>query len=128
MTFTRARPGGWAFGEVLTSDQMNQLDIDHVGSLDGSSASGGGTYSPLGRLTWRHAWTFDGDNLPVPGTEDMVRIEGSTTFNSASDAGSGIVALAPSNLGPGTGGGNLLTAGNSISGAGGVGATITGGD
>lgn len=28
--FTRAKPPGWAFGEILTSAQMNALDIDHA--------------------------------------------------------------------------------------------------
>ena len=86
MTFARVKLGGWSFGEVLSSDQMNTLDIDHVAALDGSSATGGGTYSPLARLTWRNAWTFDGDNLPVAGTEIMVNVIGSTSFSSGSDA------------------------------------------
>ncbi len=84
MTFARVNPGGWAFGEVLTSGQMNPLDIDHVAALDGSVATGGGTYSPAARLNWRNTWTFDGDSLPVSGLEIMVNVIGSTAFNSAS--------------------------------------------
>lgn len=33
--FTRVRPLGWAFGEILTSAQMNTLDTDHANSVDG---------------------------------------------------------------------------------------------
>lgn len=34
MSFTRVKPAGYAFGEKLTSTEMNQLDIDHENSLD----------------------------------------------------------------------------------------------
>lgn len=29
MSFSRVKPSGWAFGEILTSAQMNLLDTDH---------------------------------------------------------------------------------------------------
>jgi hypothetical protein len=37
MSFTRVKPAGWAFGELLTSAQMNQLDADH--SVSASSTN-----------------------------------------------------------------------------------------
>lgn len=42
MTITRVKPLGWAFGELLTAAQMNQLDIDHANAMDGAA---GGTYT-----------------------------------------------------------------------------------
>lgn len=43
MTFPRVKPGSWAFGEILTSAQMNTLDVDHSNALDGAA---GGAYAP----------------------------------------------------------------------------------
>jgi hypothetical protein len=43
MSFSRVKLGGWAFGEVLTSAQMNALDVDHTNAVDGA---GGGDSSP----------------------------------------------------------------------------------
>lgn len=37
MSFTRVKPSGWAFGEILTSAQMNSLDIDHANAFDAST-------------------------------------------------------------------------------------------
>jgi len=41
MAFSRVKVSGWAYGEILTSSQMNTLDIDHANALD---AVNGGTY------------------------------------------------------------------------------------
>lgn len=38
MSFTRVNPPGFAVGDVLTSAQMNSLDIDHANALDKTSA------------------------------------------------------------------------------------------
>jgi hypothetical protein len=48
MAFTRANPLGWALYEVLTSAQMNALDIDHANAIDGAA---GGSYTPSGLIT-----------------------------------------------------------------------------
>lgn len=48
MSFSRAKPAGWAFGEILTSAQQNQLDIDHANAIDGVD---GGTYNLAAPLT-----------------------------------------------------------------------------
>ncbi len=37
MSFTRVKPAGWAFGELLTSSQMNLLDIDHAASASSAN-------------------------------------------------------------------------------------------
>lgn len=42
MSFTRVKVAGWAFGERLTSAQMNALDIDHADAVDGVD---GGNYT-----------------------------------------------------------------------------------
>lgn len=53
--FTRAKPAGWSLNEILTSAQMNALDIDHAASVNGD---GGGSYA--GDLTWTGTHEFDG--------------------------------------------------------------------
>ncbi len=47
MAFSRAKTSGWAFGEILTSAQMNSLDIDHTNAVDGAA---GGNYALSGPL------------------------------------------------------------------------------
>ena len=42
MTFSRVNPIGWADGERLTSDQMDQLDTNMTKAVDGAA---GGTYA-----------------------------------------------------------------------------------
>lgn len=37
--FTRVKPAGWALNEILTSAQMNALDIDHVSAVNGDGGS-----------------------------------------------------------------------------------------
>lgn len=41
MSFSPIKPGGWAFGELLTSAHMNALDADHANAIDGLN---GGSY------------------------------------------------------------------------------------
>lgn len=43
MAFTLTKPSGWAFGELLTSTQMEDIDAKTADAIDGV---GGGTYSP----------------------------------------------------------------------------------
>jgi len=47
MTFSRVNSGGWALYEVLSSAQMNALDINMTRALDGYA---GGDYSPSSAL------------------------------------------------------------------------------
>ncbi len=48
MAFSRIKPAGWAFGEILTSAHLNSLDTDHAKAIDGT---GGGTYALATSLT-----------------------------------------------------------------------------
>jgi hypothetical protein len=43
VSFTRVKPSGWAFGEKLTSAQLNTLDTDHANSVDVTTLSLGST-------------------------------------------------------------------------------------
>ena len=56
MTFSRANPLGWALYEVLTSAQMNALDINASRAIDGFA---GGSYSPSDKLTWNEQLVVD---------------------------------------------------------------------
>jgi hypothetical protein len=47
MTLTAVKPGGWDVEEVLTSDQMNALQVELLKAIDGVN---GGTYSPVSDL------------------------------------------------------------------------------
>lgn len=47
MTFSRANPAGWALFELLTSSQMNEIDVNMSYALDGRD---GGTFTPLAQL------------------------------------------------------------------------------
>jgi hypothetical protein len=48
MTFTRANALGWALYEVLTSAQMNIVDLNQSRAIDGNA---GGTYNPSAIIT-----------------------------------------------------------------------------
>lgn len=70
MTFSLVKPGGWAFGELLTSAQMNALDTDHANAVDGNQ---GGSYSLAAPLS------IGGDEVTI---SDLVapNVSGVTTF------------------------------------------------
>jgi hypothetical protein len=59
MTFSRVKALGWAMFEVLTSAQMNALDIDHANAVDGAA---GGSYAPGAQIV------VGGAGLRVTGT------------------------------------------------------------
>jgi|SRR5208337_3400500 len=46
--FSRINPFGWAVNDILTSAQMNALDIDHANAIDGID---GGTYVETAAVT-----------------------------------------------------------------------------
>jgi hypothetical protein len=56
MTFARANILGWAFGETLTSAQMNSVDINTARAVDGFA---GGAYSPSAELIWNGPIVID---------------------------------------------------------------------
>lgn len=50
MSFSRTNSLGWALYEILSSSQMNSLDIDHANAVDGAA---GGQYTPSAQLDFR---------------------------------------------------------------------------
>lgn len=79
MTFERVKPLDWVVGELLTSEQQNQLDVDHAKAIDGV---GGGAYTPTADLS-----------VQSPTTKKVV-LNG-CTFLSTADGG-GVVQCASS--------------------------------
>jgi hypothetical protein len=58
VAYTKVKPSGWAFGEKLTSAQMNLLDTDHSTAIDPTTLSLSGTSGTITRICpW--APTFD---------------------------------------------------------------------
>lgn len=47
MSFSRVKVAGWAFGEILTSSQMNTLDVDHANAIDGLNGGSNTLVAPL---------------------------------------------------------------------------------
>lgn len=60
MTLTAAKVGGWAIGEILTSDQMDFLQAELLKALDGV---GGGSYTLGANLTLAGAGELRLDNV-----------------------------------------------------------------
>jgi hypothetical protein len=66
MTFNPWKAGGWGFGEVLTSAQMNQGNTDFVFAVDGRN---GGTYTPTAAIVVNGTGLqVGGSGLAVTGT------------------------------------------------------------
>lgn len=74
MSFSLVNPTGWTVGDLLTEDQINQLDADHAHAVDGS----GGAYVLTSPLSF-HGDSFSVDELQVDATFAVV---GVATFNS----------------------------------------------
>jgi hypothetical protein len=68
MTFSRSNPLGWAFGETLTSAQMNTVDINTARAVDGFA---GGTYNPSALLTWNAKMEIDASAGPGTNVEGI---------------------------------------------------------
>ena len=80
MTLSLIKPSGWAFGEILTSDQMEALDASQARAIDGT---GGGTYAPSAAIVINGAG-LQVNNLTVTGA---LTLNGNTTIgNSSLDA------------------------------------------
>jgi hypothetical protein len=79
MTFAPLRVGGWAFGQILTSADMNQLNEDLPFAIDGRA---GGTYAPTGPIV------INGDGTLLVGTlasvAELIVSEGATVVNGIS--------------------------------------------
>lgn len=76
MAFTRVKSSGWAFGEKLTSAQMNQLDLDHSRSAD---IFAGGVYAPSAALD------IGGSGLKLTGTGHVIPSSGQLTVQNGGD-------------------------------------------
>lgn len=72
MSFSRANPLGWALYEVLTSAQMNALDIDHANAIDGAA---GGTYAPTSKIQFDGDVEWAGTRLPKLVSRDYKRVQ-----------------------------------------------------
>lgn len=71
--FVRVKPAGWALNEILTSAQMNALDIDHAASVNGD---GGGGY--VGALNWTGNHSFQAN---VENRGEMTKTTGARPGN-----------------------------------------------
>jgi hypothetical protein len=71
------RPGGWAFGEILTSAQVEALDASQAKAIDGT---GGGTYTPSVKIII-NGQGLQVNTLTVTGTLSLL---GNTTVGNAS--------------------------------------------
>lgn len=69
MSFSLANPLTWTTGDLLTEDQINQLDAEHAAAVDGS---GGGTYTLTAPLS------ITGDDFTV---SDLTAATITTTGN-----------------------------------------------
>lgn len=72
MSFALINPTGWTVGDLLTEDQINQLDADHVKAIDGT---GGGTYNLTAPLT------LAGDTVTISEALVAPTILGNTEFS-----------------------------------------------
>jgi hypothetical protein len=91
MTLALIKPAGWAFGEILTSAQMEALDASQSRGIDGT---GGGTYAPssaivingaglqVNTLLITGALTLTGDTTVGNTHTDTLTVEATSTFSS----------------------------------------------
>lgn len=73
MSFARANPAGWAFGETLTSTQMNTSDAYWPDAVDAGS---GGTYTPTAQIDFQGTGGGSGSavNFQYPPTLDSTTV------------------------------------------------------
>lgn len=76
MSFSRAKSAGWAFGELLTSTQMNTIDLNQSRALDGNA---GGTYTPSAAVDIGNA------GLKLTGTGHVIPASGQLTVQNNGD-------------------------------------------
>jgi len=118
MTFSRANALGWALYELLTSTQMNTVDINQSRALDGYA---GGTYNSSGLLTYNNQFAIS--TIPVSGDALTVNAGGTDKgIDIGVSAGIGV------DVAVGTGTGVLVTGGTtgiSVTGTTSVGVSVT---
>lgn len=104
MTISLVKPAGWAFGEILTSAQVEQLDANAASAVDGV---GGGTYAPSGIIiiggaglrvtsTFQVTGTFSltGDAVIGNSDTDTLSVVATPTFEALTTFNAGIVVAA----------------------------------
>lgn len=79
MSFSRVNPGGWGLFEVLTSSQMNQIDINQSRAVDGFA---GGTYTPSDPINFGGAGVIINTIGGTPTFTGDVTFEGDVTIDS----------------------------------------------
>lgn len=79
MSFSRVNPGGWGLFEVLTSSQMNQIDINQSRAVDGFA---GGTYTPSDPIEFGGAGVIINTIGGTPTFTGDVTFEGDVTIDS----------------------------------------------
>jgi hypothetical protein len=79
MSFSRVNPGGWGLFEVLTSSQMNQIDINQSRAVDGFA---GGTYTPSDPIEFGGAGVVINTIGGTPTFTGDVTFEGDVTIDS----------------------------------------------
>lgn len=115
MVFVRSNLLGWGLYEVLTSAQMNQLDINMTRALDGYD---GGTYSPSAALQLNNELIVDstlasGTNVTAI-TATGKGNETGITATGGGDNGDGVYGLATHGLGEGVKGVSTGATGNGV--------------
>lgn len=125
MTFARVNPLGWALYEVLTSAQMNALDINMTRAVDGFA---GGTYSPSAPLVWNEQIQADAASSSLTnavaiqgtgkGSEPGLKGVGSTTGNGTEGVGGASAGNGLSGTGGASGGKGVVGQGGASSGEG----------
>jgi cytoskeletal protein CcmA (bactofilin family) len=91
VSFSRIKVAGWSFGELLTSTQLNALDIDHANAIDGF---GGGDYALTAPLNLNDADIGIGQSLTVGDTVTAIslvcislQVDGSIDCDGSLDVG-----------------------------------------
>lgn len=112
MTFARVKAEGWDEGELLTSDQQNQLDVDHTNALDGAA---GGSYSTTNDLSVNGLTMKTTGAVAVSGALNTHDINATGFINSTNDIESATDVRADVDVVAGrhvTASGNITASGN----------------
>ena len=114
--FTRVKPSGWATNEILTSAQMNSLDIDHAKAINGDDGSIHGGDVEVGNFVCAEL-DVDGDidlgtsfteidGSGIGGTDVKVKVKDTTGVFVVKDvSGATVLSAAADNNGTITSGG-----------------------
>ncbi len=98
MTFARANILGWALYEVLTSAQMNAVDLDHSRALDGFA---GGAYAPSADITFASTNSIEwgAGKYPKLSSRTLRRVQPTSLIKASNFIGGGAFDFAHGSLG-----------------------------